>query len=187
MRNSSRLLLFTSLLVVFLILTTPSISAIEYSVTEKVNKEFYLHRVKNFLSSGRLINIIALIEMILAVILADIFAFIYIMIWINFILPHISENPALIGYSFLLGVFIPLGIIYGFCRIIQHQLGWSNDFTKRVAYLLSKIAGILGIIISIILYLIVCTQLIQYDKMFPRIDRSHLKTKKVFLSYPICS
>ncbi len=163
MRNSSRLLLFTSFLVVFLILTTPSINAVEYNVTEKVNKEFYLHKVKDFLPSG-LINIIALIEMALAVILADVSVFIYVILWFKFILPYMHEYPLLVEYLFLFGGFIPLGIIYGFCKIIQHQLGWSDEFTRRVASFLLRIAGIIGISICIILYiLIVHTNLLEHN------------------------
>ncbi|HEC90006.1 MAG TPA: hypothetical protein ENI44_05445, partial [Thermoplasmatales archaeon] len=80
-----RLFLFGSFLVVFLMLVSPSINAVEYSVAEKVNKEFYLDRVKTFLSGG-LIDIIALIEVILAIILANAFMFIYTIIWVKFIL-----------------------------------------------------------------------------------------------------
>ncbi len=146
-----RLFLFGSLLVVFLMLMVPSIGAVEYSVAEKVNKDFYLSRVKTFLSGG-LIDIIALIEMILAIILANAFMFIYTIIWVKFILPHMDENPLLV--LFLLGVLIVPGIVFGVCKIIQHQLGWSNRFTRQMFSVLLQITGVIGIILSIVLYII---------------------------------
>jgi len=51
-----RLFLFGSFLVVFLMLVSPSINAVEYSVAEKVNKEFLSREIQKFIDRSRGFN-----------------------------------------------------------------------------------------------------------------------------------
>ncbi len=168
----SRLLLLGSFLAVFLMLMVPSIDAVEYSVAEKVNKDFYLSRVKTFLSCGS-IDIIALIEIILSIILANVYSTIFMLFVYHFgsdILLALEEYArehgsigvlivsSFIVLSLVVGLEGPPAIIFWIvCRILQHQLRWSVGERMYMFALLLVISNIITFIINTIIYILLKT------------------------------
>lgn len=98
-----------------------------------------------------LMKLIAFIELSFSVVLSLTISFIFILLWLSFILPSINEVVALL--IFFLGCFIPIGINWGMCKIVQRQLGWTDDKTDEIYGLLIKISGFIAIFLGIIGYL----------------------------------